>query len=182
MARPDLIKGPRERPTKLPTKRRLANIAAFYLKRFSSSAANFRQVLRRRVLKMTKDQPDLRPEAFAAIDAVVADMVGRGLINDARYAATKVRHDQVLKKTRAKTTAKLRAKGVAPATIKRALDEESSADADFDAGMAIARRRRLGPFRTTDRTRDTDRRDMGVLARAGLDFATAKRVMAWSEE
>lgn len=71
---------------------------------------------------------------------------------------------------------------MAPATIKRALDEESSADADFDAGMAIARRRRLGPFRTSERTRDTDRRDMGVLARAGLDFATAKRVMAWSEE
>lgn len=171
-----------KRPAKLPTKRRLGNIATYYLKRFSSSAENLRQVLRRRVMKMTTERPELRPEAIEAIDEIVAMMVANGTVNDTLYAASRVRSDSALKKTRAKTIAKLRAKGVAKETIEQALAEESHADADFEAGLAIARRRRLGPYRTTERTRETDRRDLAILARAGLNFATAKRVMAGTDD
>ena len=171
-----------KRPAKLPTKRRLGNIAAYYLKRFNSSAENLRQVLRRRAMKMTTERPELRPEAMQAIDEIIATLVANGTVNDALYAASRVRSDQVLKKTRAKTVAKLRSKGVAKDTIEIALAEESHADADFEAGLAIARRRRLGPYRTTERTRETDRRDLSILARAGLNFATAKRVMEWSDD
>jgi len=183
MARADVTSrrrgaAPTKRPAKLPTKRRLANIAAFYLKRFSSSAENLRRVLRRRVLTMTLERPELRAEAQRAVDEVVAALIAAGALDDARYAAGRVRVDQALKKPRAKTAAKLRAKGVARPVIAAALDAEADADADFRAGLAIARRRRLGPFRTGARSRETDRRDLGVLARAGLDFATAKRVMA----
>ncbi len=171
-----------KRPAKLPTKRRLGNIAAYYLKRFSSSSANLRQVLRRRVLKMTVEKPELRAEAYVAIDEIVIALVANGTVNDELYAEGRVRFDQALKKPRAKTIAKLRAKGVAKEIIQKAIANESGADSDFQAGLAIARRRRLGPYRTTARTRETDHRDIGVLARAGLDFATAKRVMAWSEK
>jgi regulatory protein len=171
-----------KRPAKLPTKRRLNNIALFYLKRFSSTAENLRQVLRRRVLKMTHEKPELRADAYAAIDEIVAGFVANGAIDDARYAASKVRFDQVMKKPKAKTAAKLRAKGVAAATIKDALETESMEDADFQAGLAIARRRRIGPYRTTERTRETDQKDLAVLARGGLDFATAKRVLNWTDD
>jgi regulatory protein len=165
----------------LPTKRRLNNIALFYLKRFSSSAENLRQVLRRRTLKMTTETPELRAQAYLDIDEIVAAFVSKGAINDEQYAAARVRFDQVMKKPKAKTAAKLRAKGIAPATIKRALETESHADADFEAGLAIARRRRIGPYRV-ERSRETDQKDLATLARGGLDFKTAKRVLAWSEE
>ena len=182
MARADLKQpGPQKRPAKLPTKRRLDNIALYYLKRFSSSAANLRQVLRRRVMKMTTEQPELRAEAYQAIDEIVASFLANGSLDDARYAAARVRYDQTLKKPRAKTAAKLRAKGVAQATIKQAIAEESSEDSDFEAGLSIARRRRLGPYRVTERSRESDHRDLAALARAGLDFKTAKRVLAWNE-
>ncbi len=183
MARADLNQQrPPKRPVKLPTKRRLSNIALYYLKRFSSSAANLRQVLRRRVMKMTTETPEHRANAYQAIDEIVAGLVASGAVDDARYAAARVRYDQALKKPRAKTAAKLRAKGVAQATIKQAIAEESAEDADFEAGLAIARRRRLGPYRTTERSRETDHRDLAALARAGLDFKTAKRVLTWHEE
>lgn len=181
-ARGQRAKRPEKRPVKLPTKRRLGNIATYYLKRFSSSAENLRQVLRRRVMKMTTERPELRQEAIQAIDEIVATLVANGTVNDALYAASRVRSDQALRKTRAKTVAKLRAKGVAKNTIQKAIDDESHADADFEAGLAIARRRRLGPYRVTERTRETDNRDLAILARAGLNFATAKRVMAWSDD
>jgi regulatory protein len=170
------------KPAKAPTKRRLHNIATFYLKRFSSTAANLRQVLRRRVLKMTRETPELKAAAFADIDAIVDALVSAGAVNDALYAAAKVHLDRTLKKTRAKTTAKLRAKGVAKDVIRTALAENADEDQDFDAGLSIARRRRLGPFRGKPRTRETDHRDLAVLARAGLNFATAKRVLAWTPE
>ncbi len=169
-------------PAKLPTKRRLNNIALFYLKRFSSSVENLRQVLRRRVLKMTTEQPELRTQAYLDIDEIVTTFVSKGAINDEQYAAARVRFDQVMKKPKAKTAAKLRAKGVATATIKHALETESHADADFEAGLAIARRRRIGPYRRDERTRESDQKDLATLARGGLDFKTAKRVLEWSEE
>jgi regulatory protein len=170
------------KPVKVPTKRRLNNIALFYLKRFSSTAANLRQVLRRRVLKMTRETPELRATAYTDIDVIVESLVASGAVNDALYAAAKVHLDRNLKKTRAKTTAKLRAKGVAKEVIRTAMAENADEDQDFDAGLAIARRRRLGPFRIQPRTRETDHRDLAVLARAGLNFATAKRVLAWTVE
>lgn len=170
-----------KRPARLPTERRLTNIATFYLKRFSSSAENLRRVLERRIYKMTLERPELRPDALRTAEAVVARLVAAGAVDDEAYALAKARTGRALKKPRAKIAAKLKAKGVAVAVIDKALDAESSEDDDFEAGLAIARRRRLGPFRLR-RDQDTDRKDLAALARAGLDFKTAKRVMNWSED
>lgn len=174
-------KTPRRKPTKRPTRRRLHNIAVYYLKRFSTTAAGLRRMLQRRVLKMTLDTPELRQAAQPDIDAVVEALVTSGAVDDTRYAEAAAHLGRVLKKPRAKTAAKLRAKGVDTITIRHALGDPTDDDGDFEAGLAIAKRRRLGPFRKTERSRETDHKDLGALARAGLSFATAKRVIAWSE-
>ncbi|MDX2143180.1 MAG: RecX family transcriptional regulator [Rhodospirillaceae bacterium] len=171
----------RKKPAKKPTARRLRNIALYYLKRFPSSASNLKAVLRRRVLRMTLEDPAPRAEAFGHIDTIVADLVSQGAVNDLVFARGKAYQAAALKKPARKTQMKLAAKGVAKDVIAQVMAETTSEESEFEAALAIARRRRLGPFRTTARDRDTDRKDMGALARAGLSFDVAKKVMAYDD-
>jgi regulatory protein len=166
------------RPAKKPTARRLRNIALYYLKRFPSTAAHLKAVLRRRVMRMTLDDTTLRPEAFKAVEALVAALVTAGAVNDLAFARGKAYQAAALRKPARKTRAKLAAKGVAKDVIATVMAETTSDESEFEAALAIARRRRLGPYRATGRSRDTDRKDLGALARAGIGFDTAKKVLA----
>jgi len=160
------------------TKRRLTNIAAYYLQRHASSVANFRQVLRRRVRRELVPGAD-PVEANGWIDEIVADFVARRLLNDQTYAAARVVRDRMLAKAPRKTRAALLAKGVGSTIVNDAVRDDGSAE--WSAALAVARRRRLGPYSVKPRDPDTDRRDLGVLGRAGIGFAVAKKVMALSE-
>ena len=53
--------------------------------------------------------------------------------------------------------------------------------AEWAAAIALASRRRLGPYREKPRDADTDRRDLAAFARGGISYAVAKRLMALDE-
>ena len=72
--------------------------------------------------------------------------------------------------------ATLAAKGVAAETVQQAL-ATFDPEAEQAAALALARRRRLGPFRPAA-TRAAHRlRDLGVLARAGFPHEIARAVI-----
>jgi regulatory protein len=56
------------------------------------------------------------------------------------------------------------------------VDAEVEGDMDLAAAKALARRRRLGPWRATGRAEHRDR-DLAVLGRAGFPYAIARRVV-----
>src|SRR5690242_2060538 len=90
------------------TEPRLANIAAYHLARFSTTAANLRQVLLRRIQRALKAPGSAsRAEMTAWVDALVARLVASGAVNDIAYAEGK--------------TAKLRRLGKGPGRIRRTL-------------------------------------------------------------
>ena len=74
--------------------------------------------------------------------------------------------------------ARLQAKGVAREDIELAFAELdlSVTDADLSAAVIIARRRRLGPWRLSDRA-GRRMRDLATLARRGFSYAVAKQVI-----
>ena len=74
---------------------------------------------------------------------------------------------------------RLRAKGVAPAAIEAALAglDEERPEGDRAAAIALARRRRLGPFRAPAQRVERRQRDIAALARAGFALALARRVI-----
>jgi regulatory protein len=77
---------------------------------------------------------------------------------------------------------KLKLAGVDGATLDKAmagLDEELALDPrqrEMKAAVALAQRRRLGPFREKDRAGKRDR-DLAVMARAGFDYDLARKVI-----
>ncbi len=150
--------------------------ALAYLGRFASTAENLRRVLRRRVQRRLPDDRDARDAAGAAIDALVARYRASGLVDDATYAAgrarARLRRGQSLRTIRAG----LAAKGVAAADAEAALAvlRDEAGDPDLAAACAVARRRRLGPYRRAAADRD---KELGAFARAGFSRAVAEAVL-----
>ncbi|HYE00349.1 MAG TPA: RecX family transcriptional regulator [Alphaproteobacteria bacterium] len=172
----------RQRPARRITPQYLENSALHYLQRFSSSAEGVRQVLRRKLRHGDLDE-DQTAEAERWIDAVVEKLTGLGLISDSGFAAARAaslhRRGTAVRGIRAR----LAAKGVDADTIAEAVDDladrsgaETTRDLDLAAAVALARRRRLGPYRT-QRRQEMRERDIAALCRGGFGLDLARQVV-----
>ncbi|MEZ5835547.1 MAG: RecX family transcriptional regulator [Geminicoccaceae bacterium] len=169
------------RQLKKPSPERLRQRAMAYLERFSTSRANLRLVLLRRV----------RPEAEAFgidaatiegwIDALVADLARLGLVDDRMFAEGRARSLVERGKPLRHIRATLRGKGVESALVDQIVDrlddDSDGTSANWMAAINFARRRRIGPFRDGPADAETCRHELGKLARAGFDYATARRIV-----
>jgi regulatory protein len=154
----------------------LESSAVAYLARFSTSAGNLRRVLARKILRSARHYGDDPAPLMAAVDAIVARFVAQGAIDDAHYAGVQLRALRRRGGSSQAIRGRLAAKGLDSSTIDAALSEHEPAAADLAAAVILARRRRLGPFRTTGRA-ENRQRDLAVLGRAGFDYQTAAQVI-----
>lgn len=168
------------------TQRRLENIAKFHIERFATTAANLKRVLTRRTERAIRANGGDKMECAGWIDDLVARFVKAGLVDDARYAMDKAAALRRLGKGPGKIRALLIAKGVDRALVDVALDASAvtitGEDAAFQAALAYAQRRRLGPFGKEITDRDEKRakatKDLAALGRAGFSYAIAKRIVS----
>lgn len=153
----------------------LQRAALAYLERYASSAENLRRVLRRKVEKRCRLRGEDPAEFHDMIDEVVAKSLRVGLIDDTRYTEARVATLRRRGGSARAIQAKLSAKGIDRATIASALEERDDADEE-NAARALARRRKLGPYRPGERAPYRDK-DLGSLARAGFGFDLARRIV-----
>ncbi|GAB2188158.1 regulatory protein RecX [Roseibium sp. LAB1] len=163
---------PRYKP---PTEDRLIKSALHYLERYATSAANLRKVLERKVLKACLSL-ELDPAEYSElIDRVVEKCVQTGLVNDKTYAETKTAGLRRRGGSTRKIEAQLTAKGVDRATIQTVLEQDERTDEE--AARIFARRRRLGPYRTTPTREDRRDKDLAAMCRAGFTYDVARKVI-----
>jgi regulatory protein len=155
--------------------------ALAYLGRFASSAENLRRVLLRRVRKRLPEDRDAQAAAAVVIDGLVTRYRRSGLVDDAAYAAgrmrARLRRGQSLRTIRAG----LAAKGVAAddAEVAIAALRHEGGDPDLASACAFARRRRVGPYRRTP-AEDGDgvrEKELAAFARAGFSRAIAEAML-----
>lgn len=170
-------------PKKVPrqvTPAYLQRAALAYLERYASSTENLKRVLRRKVDTRCRLRGE-DPSAFQdMIDEVVAKCLRTGLIDDTRYAEARVATLRRRGGSARAIQAKLAAKGVDRSTIAAAL-EGGEEDDEEKAAHALARRRKLGPYRPGERAPYRDK-DLASLARAGFRFDVARRVVDGERE
>jgi regulatory protein len=160
---------------KPPTEERLRRSALHYLERYATSESNLRRVLERKVLKACMAL-ELDPGDFSdMIEAVVDSCMRIGLVDDRTYAETKVAGLRRRGGSARKIEAQLAAKGVDRAMIETVLQNDESSDED--AARVFARRRRLGPYRTSGKRAERRDKDLAAMCRAGFAFETARRVI-----
>ena len=169
----------RRRGPRKVTKSHLKNAALHYLSRFSTSAENLRRVLMRRVERSAQHHDTDPAEGAAWIEDLIERYQRVGLLNDTAYAEARatdlLRRGTPLKGVRFK----LMQKGVGADDIDDALAAatEDMPEPNLAAAVALAKRRRLGPFAPPGKRDERRDKDLATLARAGFDYDTARRVI-----
>ena len=172
-----------KRPARPITAKYLQNAATFYLERYPSTAEGLRRVLQRRGQKAERAEAPVMDNVQQAIDALVAKFVASGVIDDKAFAQTKARALHRRGVSTRLTRQRLRLAGIDGETLDQAmagLDEELHTDPrqrEWKAATALARRRRLGPFRSEADRKEARARDLAAMARAGFDYELARKVI-----
>jgi regulatory protein len=178
-----------ERPIPaVPTPSSLHEAALNYLARFSATEAGLRSVLERRIDRWARathadrDSVATRTESLKQeARQIAARFVTTGLINDADYAQSRAAGLLRAGRSHRAVTAQLAAKGVSRELVWAALPRDP--DAELDAALVLARKRRIGAFRRGD-TPDPagKRRELAMLARAGFPQPVAAKALAMGAE
>jgi regulatory protein len=149
-----------------------------HLERYASSAANLRQVLRRKVYRIEQAQEESFPEARSWIDATVEVLLTRDYLDDRKYAIAQVERMRARGASSRRIQSVLREKGV-PREIALEADAQASGEGgEFRAALHYAKRRRLGPFRLDPEARASKReRDLAALGRSGFSYEIASRIV-----
>ena len=165
------------------TAKYLQNAATFYLERYPSTAEGLRRVLNRRVTRARMLDAPVMDGVEQAIASIVRKFVDAGMIDDKAFAQTKARALHRRGSSSRLTRQKLKHAGIDAETLDKAmagLDEELHVDSgrrELTAAIALARRRKLGPFRAEKDRKDRRTRDLAAMARGGFDYQLARKVI-----
>jgi regulatory protein len=162
-----------------PTEAMLHEAALAHLSRYAASRAALIRVLDRKCERWARAaDPEAAAAARPGLSQAVRDVVSRlaavGAVDDAVFAASRARSLGRGGRSRRAIAAHLAARGVTGDDARAALPDDP--EAELAAALALARRRRLGPFRDPAAA-DDPRRELGVLARAGFPQDIAARAL-----
>ena len=162
------------RPRKPVTAARLERIALYYLERFSASAAGVRAVLHRRIRRADEELDEA--QAFAWVESIIVRLQQQGLLDDARFAATRAGSLHRQGRPQRRIAMGLAQKGVDPETVARTMASfaDENPVADLAAALIYARKRRLGPFGP----QGEPEKQLAAMIRRGFDLRTARRILA----
>ena len=156
----------------------LKDKALRHLARFPASAARLARVLERRAGRAVAAGELEADRAEALVAEVVQDLVCAGLVDDATYAQGRARALARRGRSRARIRQALGVDGiersVADEAVVEAMPEEN---ADHALAVRYARRRGLGPFRSTTARDAARERDLRALVRQGFPLPVARTVI-----
>ena len=156
---------------------RLMNKAVHYLGRYTSSRQRLREVLQRFARrKLEHFEP---AEISRGIDAVIADCVRLGYVDDAAFAMTRARSKRRGGRSALAIRRSLAEHDIDDTLVDAALvaADETLADGELAAALRHAARRRLGPYARVEPDDAARQRHLASLARAGFSFDIARQVM-----
>lgn len=167
--------------------KRLENKALHYLGRYASTEARLREVLSRFAQRKMPDEDPAHMRKM--IDTMITSCVEKGYVDDSAFAAQKTASLRRGGNSRMAISRKLFQRGIDRDIINNAIndfDEEHSLDHDYDAeleaALIYARKRRLGPYATlpigkTEMKEGWQNRHYASFARAGFGGKTIAIVM-----
>ena len=169
----------KRRKPKPATQERLRKAALYYIDRYATSAEHLKSVLMRRVTRSARLHQTDQHQGQIWINEIVVDLVNRGLVDDRAFAENRARSLHRGGASRHKIAMALKVKGISADNIETALRalEETHANAELVAAQNYARRRRFGPWRSSDHRAKRRDRDLAAMARAGFSFQMAQRVI-----
>ncbi|MDA8050202.1 MAG: RecX family transcriptional regulator [Rhodospirillales bacterium] len=164
----------------------LHETAVSHLARYPTTRAGLQRVLFRRIARWARgaegDADAIAASAVAARSAaraVVERLVAAGAVDDAAFAVARARRLARSGTSRRGIAAHLIRRGLAGPVLAAALPQDPAVE--LTAALTLARKRRIGPFRSGPLAdAAARRRELGALARAGFPGGVARAALAMS--
>jgi len=170
--------------TKKVTEDYLERAAFHYLGRYSSSAYNLEQVLIRKVRRRNEEGAMPSEEQLNWINKTCSKCVRLGLVDDAEYARAKAaamnRGGKPLQQIKQALIHKGVSLDIIDATL-QTLNESQDEQADWNAALTYARRRKFGPWRRATDDPEKQRKELAAMARAGHRYQIASKIINESD-
>ncbi|MGH7154067.1 MAG: RecX family transcriptional regulator [Acetobacteraceae bacterium] len=169
-----------------PDESTLHAAALAYLARYAATEAGLRRILDRRIDRWARDRDRDEvagqvAEARRAALTVVARLAESGAVDTAAFAEGRARSLARGGRSQRAIAAHLAAKGVDAELVRETLARGPSSE--LAAALALASRRRIGPFRSGEPPDDAGRRrELAVLARAGFPHGIAVQALRIGRE
>ncbi|MFC4270343.1 hypothetical protein GQF03_01160 [Sneathiella chungangensis] len=162
-----------------PTKKWLRDQALRYLNRFPATSHKMAQHLLRKAEPHAEHFDIARETLKSDVDAVVAELVKVGFINDAEFAASKARLMARQGRSVAQIGLKLQEMEFSDSDQVQALDAlgEDRQGLDRRAAARFVKRRRFGPYKPEKTRSERRNRELASLARQGFSFDVATLVI-----
>lgn len=140
-----------------------------YVERYATSREKLARYLRRKLAERGWDGPGEPP-----IAALVEKMAGLRYVDDTQFAEARTRSLSRRGYGGRRIGQALAADGIGKPLRDRVTDGLNG----MEAALAIARRKRIGPFSNAEPTPESTRKAIGILLRAGHELDVARRVAA----
>jgi regulatory protein len=152
---------------------KLRDLALHYVGRYATSAKKLTDYLGRK-LRERGWEGETRPD----VDALIADFVRLGYIDDAAFAAARARTLTARGLGQRRVNEDLRAKGISEEHAINARAE--SAAQKWQSADRFAQRKRIGPYAVEAATEDQKRKQFAAFLRAGHDPEIARKFIGAS--
>ncbi len=141
-----------------------------YVARYATTQAKLRRYLDRKIA-----EGDWQGETAPAPDQIVARCAELGFVDDRAYAESKA--GSLVRRGFGSRRVKqaLQADGIDREEINSIVSNDL--EAELEAALIFAKRRRFGPFSQSSPAPDIRRRQLAAMARAGHGFAVACKIL-----
>ncbi|MBP9693799.1 MAG: RecX family transcriptional regulator [Alphaproteobacteria bacterium] len=178
---------PESNPSLKKIERRLENSGLYYLQRYTSSKANFEEVMRRKILKWDLSDKITNDQISNLLSALIQKFESLKYLNDTQYALMKIRSSFASGKSKRWIEQYLTQKSLSKEDIQEAYalyceevnrDEDDTFNPDHEAAVRYAMKKRLGPYsRKQDLPPELLQKHLARLVRAGFTYNLAKRIL-----
>lgn len=159
------------------TESRLWNMLQYYLERYDQPAGHVRRHFLRKISRSTREHGTDGEALTEALDGMLARLVGGGTINDRRVAENLIRSGRSRGWAERRIKLAAASKSIPRDLIDDLMKTSEEAGTDRAAALQLARRRRLGPWRTADDSPELRRKELAILARGGFGYGVARAVV-----
>ena len=156
----------------------MQNFSLTNIEKYAPSKQQLRTYLLKKYLK--SKIPNINKKNITdLIDVVLQDLEKKKFLNDKFYSNSKAKSLLNRGSSINKIRYYLLSKGVNTQYISETIDKikETNEDQDFFSAIKICKKKRIGPARNDSNRPLFYKKDIGVLARAGFDFETSKKIM-----
>jgi len=149
----------------------LERLALFYAGRYATTRARLHQYLSRKV----RDRGWVEEGAQPDIDALIRKMADLGYVDDTAFARARAAGLQRRGYGQRRIGQALRFAGIEDSDAEIA--QASIADGSWDAAIAFARRKRIGPFAQTFGDHNARQKALSAMVSAGHPYAIARKII-----